>query len=74
MEKDILERAVTHYICKHIYSDIYDGNFNYATKYLENQMDNSSTVTRCVIKEYWEDYFENRQLYSYDLPAQCLSF
>ena len=43
---------------------MFGGDFYNASKHLESEMDNDPKLVRCVIEEYWDDYFKNRPLYS----------
>ena len=63
MEKDVLEKIKIHYTLKHIHPEMFDGDFYDASQHLESEMANDSKFTRCVIEEYWDDYFKNRPLY-----------
>ena len=63
MEKEILENIKIHYTLKHLHSEMFTGDFYNASKHLESEMANDPKLARCVIEEYWDDYFKNRPLY-----------
>jgi len=63
MEKQILENSKIHYTLKHLHPEMFSGDFYNASKHLESEMANDPKLVRCVIEEYWDDYFKNRPLY-----------
>ena len=63
MEKQILENSKIHYTLKHLHPEMFSGDFYNASKHLELEMANDPKLVRCVIEEYWDDYFKNRPLY-----------
>ena len=63
MEKQILENIKIHYTLKHLHPEMFGGDFYNANKHLESEMANDPKLARCVIEEYWDDYFKNRPLY-----------